>query len=202
MDLTSVKSMLEVGSGSGEFLDHFRAINQEAVIYSKEPSHRMAVLQKLFSVEPIMCYYLDEWSEYNKVRLDLVVSFETLEHLADPLRELRAIGESLNKDGRLFFSVPNGTYFHAKSRLLGIAPPSSHFYHFTPRSLRYICETANLKVRRIDAMKRIFEAKRSTRLKQAAMEIAYLAARAQLATTGSTPLSDSFLVECSRNTGA
>lgn len=84
-----------------------------------------------------------------------ITSFETLEHVCDPVTTLRKIRRWLAEDGVLAVSVPSSDYFHLKYwtfRKSPLAPllsfrkgsspravlPHTHIYNFSPTSLRLL----------------------------------------------------------------
>lgn len=74
-----------------------------------------------------------------------VISFETLEHLPDPATALKHFWASLEKDGKLFCSVPNEEKmpFRAES-FAGDRYP--HQRHYTPAEFEELLSTAGFEV--------------------------------------------------------
>jgi SAM-dependent methyltransferase len=80
---------------------------------------------------------------------DLVVLRHSLEHLTDPLGDMRAIARALAPGGRVVISLPNfASWQRARlaSRWFHLDLPR-HRVHFTPRSLQMLLEGASLRVR-------------------------------------------------------
>lgn len=79
----------------------------------------------------------------------LVIAFDVLEHLTDPLAALRDLGTVLEPGGRLVATVPNRRRLladHVSSDL-----PPHHFFRFDAPSLADIVVRAGLEVERVDA---------------------------------------------------
>jgi SAM-dependent methyltransferase len=83
--------------------------------------------------------------------LDLVVLFQTLEHLADPAGVVRGCAEILRPAGRIVVAVPN--FESWQSRVLRCAwfhlDPPRHLTHFSERSLRRLLEATGFRVERV-----------------------------------------------------
>lgn len=102
-------SVLEIGSGYGHFLSHFK---QGCLKVGIEPSREQASFsRKHFGLANIWeCGYERLESnrpDWPKAGFDLVSSFHVLEHVEQPDRLLRFIKQNLREGGLLCISVPN-----------------------------------------------------------------------------------------------
>jgi SAM-dependent methyltransferase len=80
--------------------------------------------------------------------LDLVVLFQSLEHVPDPVAMLQNCGSLLRKGGSLVVSVPNLDSWQARfsgRSWLHLDVPR-HQHHFSPSTLKYALEKVGLKV--------------------------------------------------------
>ena len=82
---------------------------------------------------------------------DVVLSRDTLEHVADPRAELDEMARVLKPGGLLYLKVPNATYEHGwLCRLVfrkeNLFEPPYHLNYFTAGSLRRFLESAGLRV--------------------------------------------------------
>lgn len=79
-------------------------------------------------------------------RFDLVILFNALEHMKDPLTVLRECSARLRPNGQLLISVPNFDSYQARfeSKWLHLDVPR-HLFHFTPVSMVNILGRAGLK---------------------------------------------------------
>ena len=79
----------------------------------------------------------------------MVVLYFVLEHLRDPLALLQEIGRILKPGGLLSVAVPNiaGLYFRLNKQawIAERVRHQSHFYEFSPRTLRRILARAGLR---------------------------------------------------------
>jgi len=103
---------------------------------------------------------------FNPGQFQYITAFETLEHVCDPVVELRRLREWLSADGIFAMSVPASDYFHLKYWMLIKQPlagplrrfvakrsksienkilPSSHIFSFTPKSLDILLRRASFE---------------------------------------------------------
>src|SRR5439155_6222187 len=83
-----------------------------------------------------------------RTRFDLVILFQALEHLAEPMATLRRTPALLQPGGVMVVAVPNCDSWQA--RIFGRAwfhlDVPRHQHHFSPRTLRFALETVGLRV--------------------------------------------------------
>ncbi|MGE3676933.1 MAG: class I SAM-dependent methyltransferase [Burkholderiales bacterium] len=82
---------------------------------------------------------------------DLIVGWMALEHLHDPLADLRRLYDWAQPDCVLALSVPNAASFEFRlfeSKWYALQLPT-HLYHFTPQSLRVLLNAAGWTVERV-----------------------------------------------------
>jgi len=95
-------------------------------------------------------------SELGDRRFELIICFDVLEHLADPVSSLRELSSRLHDRGLMFVSVPNGrTLFEIAFRIdLFIAqttgrpvrPGEPHLQRHSPRKWRRLVADAGLSI--------------------------------------------------------
>jgi SAM-dependent methyltransferase len=103
----SASAFLDVGSGSGGFLEQVRLRHPRARLAAVESSAaaRSALSTRMPDVEFVVG---DAESLHEATgRFDVVTMLQTLEHLFDPLAAVRGAVRCLNPGGLLFATVPN-----------------------------------------------------------------------------------------------
>lgn len=78
-------------------------------------------------------------------RFDLILSFETLEHVPDPLATVRQIGGHLKPDGGLFFSTLLQPEKGMTMDWWYASPRNGHISIFTREALRRLCGEIGLR---------------------------------------------------------
>ena len=137
-------SLLEVGTGAGFFIKVAERagwrvtgieVSEEGVTFARNEL-RLDVRREAA-----------EEMNFPPGSFDVIVMFEVVEHLLDPLRALHAIRQVLRPGGLLVISTPN---FNALSRFgLGkdwaVLSPAEHLYYFTEASLKNLLEKTGFK---------------------------------------------------------
>tara|TARA_Y100001970_G_C14075766_1_gene771914 strand:+ start:31 stop:1005 length:975 start_codon:yes stop_codon:yes gene_type:complete len=116
-------TLLDVGCGQGTFLNFCRKKGWR--VEGVDPSH--SVLQKEIKKNQIKIHIRNfEEIKFNKT-FDIITFWGVLEHLSDPIYNIKKAFELLNKGGMLVFEVPSADCFISKYLTK---------YHFSPT--RYI----------------------------------------------------------------
>ena len=105
--LNEIKSVFELGAGSGEYLDVFKLIGSET--YGIEGSLKLATKARNAG-HSVYDGFLPETDLTRKIgnkTFDLVTSFNFIEHLPDPLSSLRVLVKTLKPGGNAILEVPN-----------------------------------------------------------------------------------------------
>ncbi len=129
--------VLDVGTGGGAFLEAARRFGYSCV--GLEPSRHLVEQARRRGLE-IRHGTLDDLA-LEPESFDMVCLWDVLEHLTNPKRALLGIRGALRPDGVLLVNYPDiGTWLAraAGSRFWWIL--SVHLQHFTPRSIREICQ--------------------------------------------------------------
>ena len=139
---------LEVGAGTGWMLRALRERGWRAL--GNERSLEAALAARAAAGVPI--FVGDLGAVRPAPALDLVIMFHVLEHLADPLAELRAVARRLRSGGVLVLGLPNIASWQA--RLAGrhwmhLDVPR-HLCHFTPDSIERALAVSGYRMTRID----------------------------------------------------
>jgi SAM-dependent methyltransferase len=146
---SKVRTVLDVGSGSGAFLDlasknHFRSIgvelNKTAAEKAEARGHR--VYQR----------NLQDLSEHElKDGVDAVTMFHVLEHVPDPVSFVRDAAKLLRSDGRLIITVPNGAGLFRVCPYDPMNLPPHHISYWRPTDLERVAKAAGLECELVTA---------------------------------------------------
>jgi cyclopropane fatty-acyl-phospholipid synthase-like methyltransferase len=136
-------SLLEVGSGWGHFLQlcrpHYGSV--EGLELSRDQA---ALARERFDLEIAS---VDVTKEHWPRRHDIIVAWELIEHLPNPLQFLQWAHNALLPGGQLILSTPN--YDSLYRRLLGkhwfYHIPSQHLVYFTPKTIRNLLRQAGFQ---------------------------------------------------------
>lgn len=127
--------LLDVGCGSGVYLDAFRKLGWDA--YGVELSPEAAEQARRSLGLKVFTGVLED-AKFPNGCFDVVTLIHVLEHLRDPVGTLREVSRILKKDGLLLMALPNLRSLAAwifRSRWFPLDVPR-HLYHFSPTSLR------------------------------------------------------------------
>jgi SAM-dependent methyltransferase len=139
---------LELGSGTGWMLRALRERGWLAV--GSERTVAVAAAARDAAGVPI--FVGDLAAIRDEPVLDLVVVFHVLEHLADPLAELRAIGRRVKPGGTLILGIPNIASWQARvvgSRWMHLDVPR-HLVHFSPDAIERALRASGFRVARVN----------------------------------------------------
>lgn len=138
-------SALEIGCSNGFFLEELLARGFKQV-YGCEPSVEAKEMAHA-SVRNNIASTFFKGGMYEKGSFDLVCSFQTLDHLNDPLAVVREVHKILKPTGLAYFITHNVDALQA--RLLGEKSPIidvEHIYLFNRQTLRLLLERAGFQV--------------------------------------------------------
>jgi 2-polyprenyl-3-methyl-5-hydroxy-6-metoxy-1,4-benzoquinol methylase len=147
--------LLDIGCSSGLFLDEARAEGFE-VSGAELSTDTAAFARRHFGLD----VHSGDWRDAGHAdgSLDVITLFDVVEHVPDPLTELRAIRRLLKPGGLLLQSTPNidGLFPRLSYKLanrLDYWPhpePPHHLYQFSDRTLAEMTERAGYEVGRVD----------------------------------------------------
>lgn len=126
------KYVVDFGCGRGQFLRAVSGIAKRAAGIEPVPKLRKALAEDGLVVTPRLAdlgTLGDEWSQH----IDSVFLFHVLEHLENPIRELREIRSRMSSSGHIIIEVP-----HANSLLSEL---SSEFLRFSLWSQHLVLHT-------------------------------------------------------------
>ena len=139
---------LEIGAGTGWMLRSLRERGWRAI--GNERSLAAAVAARDVAGAPM--FVGDLGALRASGTLDLVIMFHVLEHLADPLAELRAVAGRLRNGGTLVLGLPNIASWQARAsgnHWMHLDVPR-HLCHFTPDAIERALTASGFRLTRID----------------------------------------------------
>jgi 2-polyprenyl-3-methyl-5-hydroxy-6-metoxy-1,4-benzoquinol methylase len=137
--------LLEVGGGFGTFCAEVTATGRFERVVAVEPTPELAIECRARGVDVVEERVEDLGEEYRDI--DVIASFETIEHLFDPSAFVVACARRLRPGGLLVLSCPNGRGFEILT--LGAASDSvdpEHLNYFNPSSLSELLERSSFEV--------------------------------------------------------
>jgi 2-polyprenyl-3-methyl-5-hydroxy-6-metoxy-1,4-benzoquinol methylase len=129
------EGLLEVGAGFGTFCEELRREGIFRRIIAVEPTPDLAATCRERGLQ-VLEKPIEEIDPADFDPVDVVVSFECIEHLFQPADFLRSCGRLLRPGGLLLLSCPNGKGFDVVA--LGKASDTvdaEHLNYFNPKSL-------------------------------------------------------------------
>lgn len=147
--LRSGDRILDIGCGTGEYLDSQRELGLEAygVEINPDASRYACEIRGL----NVFTGFLEE-ADYSAEYFDGVYMSQVLEHLPDPTRTLAEIHRILKKCGSLTISVPASDSLDArlfKKNWLGWRDTPRHYYHFSSRTIKLLLDKTGFEIVRI-----------------------------------------------------
>jgi 2-polyprenyl-3-methyl-5-hydroxy-6-metoxy-1,4-benzoquinol methylase len=136
--------LLEIGAGAGFFLKSAQRAGWEVSgTEVSKPCFDYATKELALNLRHEQAENLT----FEAGEFDVVVLFDVLEHLFDPLKVMRAVNKVLKKGGVLFMGTPN--YEALARKMLGrgwsIISPVDHLYYFTERTLEKLLARAGFQ---------------------------------------------------------
>ena len=137
-----LNTVVEIGAGSGIFLNEINAENKIAI----EPSHEASFIPKGITVHNK--YFTED--AFN-LDADLVVMRQVLEHIPNPIEFLQSLKNSFHKKDEfyLYIEVPNATLTFRDARFYDYY--YEHCNYFTISSLVALAENLNMGITSINS---------------------------------------------------
>src|SRR5690606_4043504 len=135
---------LEIGTGTGVFLDHLRSLGFAEVV-GIEPS-KAAIAAAPRTRQLLIKEGIFRPEDFSPNSIDLICCFMTMEHVRDP-GELARAAFSLLRPGGAFLTVTHN-YRSPVNRVLGKKSPIidiEHMQLFSPESIQYLFVTSGFQ---------------------------------------------------------
>lgn len=139
--------VFEMGCGDGIMLNSLRLYGWQ--IFGNERTLGAAHFARHQLNVPIFVGGLDSLSPTPIA--DLIILFQVLEHLEDPLKTLKQLNPLLKPNGKLIIGVPNFGGWQAKiggAKWLHLDVPR-HLFHFSPESLQYCLNESGFAITQV-----------------------------------------------------
>ncbi len=137
--------LLDVGCGTGEFLDEMQRHGwQVAGMEKDEEAAQFAGKNYGLAVQTRL---LQE-CEFDKASFDVITFWHVLEHVYDPIETLNTAKSLLKPDGLILIAMPNIHSFDARfygQHWVALDTPR-HLLHFTPDSVAKLCDVIGLRL--------------------------------------------------------
>lgn len=140
-------AVVDIGCGSGGFLEAWRRGRPNDRMMGVEPSPRAAAAARDRGFTVIE-RPLEEALPPEAEGAGMFTLWHVLEHLPDPVAALRSLRDVLAPDGRIVLAVPNASALERSLfgyRNIAWDPPR-HRWHFTPEGLTALTNAAGLRV--------------------------------------------------------
>jgi len=137
----SIKSLLEIGCGTGVFLKLLKAIKPELEITGIDINDESVDLTKEKGVN-CLNVSAEEFAEKSTDQYDLILAFEIFEHIFDPFFLVKSLFQLLNKSGKIYMTTPNYLsydFLQVGSIYKNIVGPS-HLNYYNPFSIMKLLE--------------------------------------------------------------
>ncbi len=163
ISLIKREKALEIGCSSGFFMQKLADYGFDAV-YGCEPSQEAAEKASA-AIRPNITIGFFKPAIYPEKSFDLVCSFQTLDHLSDPVAVLRGCFQLLKPGGLAYFVVHDANSYQAgllkdKSPIIDI----EHIYLFNKNTLAKIFQLAGFEVIRVANLKNSYPLKYWTKM--------------------------------------
>jgi 2-polyprenyl-3-methyl-5-hydroxy-6-metoxy-1,4-benzoquinol methylase len=136
--------VLEIGAGTGSFADAmYKKGWMVTAIEPDDESRKKALVNYDLNLLPI-----DELYNLPKHKFDVVTLWHVLEHVHDLTDYMNLFSTLLKSNGRLIIAVPNNDSLDAKfyKNLWAAYDVPRHLYHFTPKSMNYLCQQHGFEI--------------------------------------------------------
>jgi 2-polyprenyl-3-methyl-5-hydroxy-6-metoxy-1,4-benzoquinol methylase len=136
------KVVADFGAGGGSFLDALQGFAKKTIAI--EPARHW---HKEIKKKHLVFSYGNELSEA-KIKIDIGISFDVIEHVPSPENYLREIHNSLKSNGRLLLMTPNTNellFDLDKENFEPFYYRTAHSYYFCKDSIKFLLERIGFK---------------------------------------------------------
>lgn len=140
-------SVLDIGSGTGDFLAEAKQQNWKAV--GMEPSEKAKALAKQKGI----CI-IETYPELENHFFDVITMWHVLEHVPDLEFQIKELKRLLKPDGVIFIAVPNFKSYDANhyGKFWAAYDVPRHLWHFSKTAMEKLFVKENLKLKKVQPM--------------------------------------------------
>jgi len=145
---TPHKKLLDVGCGTGYFLDYMKNKNYQIYGVEKEKDAREFAINNFNIPVTSPDNFLNQ---SQNEQYGIITLWHVLEHIQNFNAYLKSIHNNLNKSGILIIALPNHKSYEAKyykQYWAGYDVPR-HLWHFSPNTLERLIKTHGFKIRKL-----------------------------------------------------
>ncbi|MGM0498459.1 MAG: class I SAM-dependent methyltransferase, partial [Bacteroidota bacterium] len=145
---TPDKKLLDIGCGTGYFLNYMKNKNYRIYGVEKEKDAREFAINNFNIPVTSPDDFLDQ--EQNE-QYDIITLWHVLEHIQNFNEYLKSIHNNLSKNGILIIALPNHKSYDAKyyKRYWAGYDVPRHLWHFDPETLKILINTHGFKIRKL-----------------------------------------------------
>lgn len=147
--LTTDKSVLDYGAGSGDFSAELASNDWSVTSYEPDPNARKRILEKHSGIQ-----LANELKSVEKESKSIITLWHVLEHVHELTETVNQFHRILKTNGTLLIAVPNHTSYDAKfygSEWAAYDVPR-HLYHFNPETLEKLMIANGFRLEQIKPM--------------------------------------------------
>ena len=140
-------SVLDIGSGTGDFLAEAKQQNWKAV--GMEPNEKAKALAKQKGI----CI-IETYPELENHFFDVITMWHVLEHVPDLEFQIKELKRLLKPDGVIFIAVPNFKSYDANhyGKFWAAYDVPRHLWHFSKTAMEKLFAQENLKLNKVQPM--------------------------------------------------
>lgn len=140
----TITNLLDVGSGSGGFINQSRYFFPDVNGFAIEPSANCILLLEKAGIKHLSTDVDSNWNETLNTKFDFINMRHVLEHFMDPVAVLKKMHGILSDNGLLYVAVPDS--FHPGLPLIDYFFRAVHTYYFNRHSLEAVAIRAGFSV--------------------------------------------------------
>jgi 2-polyprenyl-3-methyl-5-hydroxy-6-metoxy-1,4-benzoquinol methylase len=138
--------VLDVGCSSGILLEMLK--RQGFNIYGLEPDKKAYIRAKKKFKNKIFNCKLQDFLRTNRLKFDVIIYNHVLEHIQNPIIELKLVKKALKSNGIFVLGLPNTSniFFWLRKKYWESLMPNEHIWHFSKKQIIKLLKRNRYKV--------------------------------------------------------